>query len=188
MRLGPLLVNLTDYCPFQAGLSAAQQKMEGGPTDARDKPLHTLEDHLADPDAHPYCSVAGDLTIWRYGQRVELPSVHPTAVFRVVDTGGHFHGEIWDVEQQGQVPPNFRGKVIRHTGYEPLDVCFAACGGHGGLGQQQANVPDDGTLSNAANSLSSAFQAVGIDDVDPVAVAVIGLGILGLGVLALVGA
>ena len=103
-------VRLTGYWPFQSGLSATEKKMEGGLNDRKGKPLHTLEQHLADPIRHPYVSVAGDDSAWPYGQRVII-SAWPKAIFRVVDTGGHFRGT---------------GKLYRVFGNEPLDVCVAS--------------------------------------------------------------
>lgn len=99
-------IHATGYWPYVSGLSAADRKMEGGTTDRKGRPLHTLEQHLSDPTNHPYVSCAGDYEIWPDGQRVSL-SPWPTAVFRVVDTGGHFHGV---------------NKVFRVTGEEPLDI------------------------------------------------------------------
>ena len=97
---------LTGYWPYVEGLTAKERLMEGGKTDRKGQPLHTLEMHLADPVKHPYVSVAGDYEIFPYGQRI-LIDAWPNAVFRVVDTGGHFHGA---------------GKLIRVLGHEPLDV------------------------------------------------------------------
>lgn len=101
----PIKVHLTGYWPFAA--REDEKKMEGGVADRRGKPLHTLEQHLKDPVAHPYVSVAGDDAIWPYGQRLSI-SAWPNAVFRVVDTGGHFRGA---------------GKIYRVLGNEPLDIC-----------------------------------------------------------------
>lgn len=100
-------VTLTSYWPWDVR-TRAEQLMEGEPKDRHGRRLHTLQDHLADPVAHPYVSVAGDWTLWPYGQRIELPDVHPSAVFRIVDTGGHFVG---------------KNKVYRNPGCEPLDIC-----------------------------------------------------------------
>lgn len=103
---GTFKARLTGYWPFTAK-TEAEKKMEGGIHDRKGKPLHTLEMHLADRAAHPFVSVSGDDAIFPYGQRVEIDT-WPGAVFRVVDTGGHFRGT---------------GKVIRVTGLEPLDIC-----------------------------------------------------------------
>jgi len=119
---GTIDVRLTGYWPFVEGLSAAQRLMEGGIKDRKGKPLHTLEDHLADPGAHPYVSVSGDDAVFPYGQRLVI-SAWPGAVFRVVDTGGHFRGA---------------GKVYRVLGREPLDICVAS---------SSTVVPKDGTTA-----------------------------------------
>ena len=93
----------TGYWPFTA--TESERKMEGGTNDRKGKPLYTLEQHLA--GKAPYVSVSGDDAVFPYGQRLTL-DVWPGAVFRVVDTGGHFRGA---------------GKVYRIAGYEPLDIC-----------------------------------------------------------------
>ena len=111
-------VRLTGYYPFQSGLNAEQRLMEGGANDRKGNRLHTLEDHLADPVNHPYVSVSGDDAYWPYGQRIIIAN-WPEAVFRVVDTGGHFSSAAWAIKR------GFR-KVIKAAGYEPLDVCVAS--------------------------------------------------------------
>lgn len=120
---------LTTYYPLQKGLTAEQRRMEGGPEGAASwtaqvdgKPkwsrvvdpatgkrvrLVTLEQHLGDPARYPWAAIAGDPSIWPFGQRVKIPEL-PGATFRVVDTGGHFYGA---------------DKVFRVVGREPLDVC-----------------------------------------------------------------
>lgn len=115
-----LPVNLTGYWPFVSSLSAKERKMEGGVNDRKGHRLHTLQEHMSDPIAHPYVSLAGDYTIFKYGQRLIIPALGTPSeewkqitgenyyIARVVDTGGHFFG------------PN---KVIRHPGFEPIDVC-----------------------------------------------------------------
>lgn len=103
---GSFQARLTGYWPVSDTASAAEKRMEGGNNDRKGKPLHSLEQHQADPAAHPYVSVAGDDAIFPYGQRIELDA-WPRAVFRVVDTGGHFRGA---------------GKVYRVLGREPLDI------------------------------------------------------------------
>lgn len=96
---------ITGYWPY-AARTAAEIKMEGGHNDRKGKPIHTLEQHRADPVAHPYVSVSGDDAIFPYGQRISIDQ-WPDVVFRVVDTGGHFRGMY---------------KVYRIEGREPLDV------------------------------------------------------------------
>lgn len=102
---GTFKARLTGYWPKSARTDA-ERRMEGGAVDRRGKPLHTLEQHLADRAAHPYVAVSGDDEIFPYGQRISLDA-WPDAVFRVVDTGGHFRGS---------------RKVYRTLGREPLDV------------------------------------------------------------------
>ncbi len=99
--------HLTGYWPLMEGLSKKERLMEGDSKDRKGRQVHTLEQHMADPIAHPYVSVAGDYTLWPDGQRISL-SPWPNAVFRVVDTGGHFFGV---------------NKVYRVAGEEPLDIC-----------------------------------------------------------------
>lgn len=103
---GTFQARLTGYWPF-AAQTATEKRMEGGVHDRKGRPLHTLEQHQADPAAHPFVSVSGDDAIFPYGQRLEI-STWPGAIFRVVDTGGHFRGA---------------GKVYRVMGLEPLDIC-----------------------------------------------------------------
>jgi hypothetical protein len=105
-------VTLTAYFPINSGV-------EGGPNDCKGRPLITLQQHLADPQTYPYASVAGDCTIWPDGQRIILPDVNPDAVFRIVDTGGHFHGLPCDA---GCTQSHC--KCFRNPGYEPFDVCL----------------------------------------------------------------
>jgi len=101
-----ITLHLTGYWPFQAGLSAAEKKMEGAPVDRRGKPLHTAEDFFAGESDH--VSLSGDPDIFPYGQKINIPWGDKTLVGRVTDTGGHFHGA---------------GKVFRVVGAEPIDVC-----------------------------------------------------------------
>jgi hypothetical protein len=101
---GKVHVRATGYWPYTA--LPDERKMEGGTNDRKGKPIITLEQHQADPAKYPYVSVSGDLDIWPYGQRISIDA-WPGAVFRVVDTGSHFHGS---------------GKVYRVVGYEPLDI------------------------------------------------------------------
>lgn len=100
-----ILARLTGYWPYQAGLSDAQRLMEGGHTDKDSHPLYTLE--MYQRGEAPYVSVAGDDSIWPYGQRIEIDA-WPGVVFRVVDTGGNFRGA---------------NKQYREAGREPLDIC-----------------------------------------------------------------
>jgi hypothetical protein len=103
-------LRLTGYWPF-AAKSAKEKLMEGGLKDRLGKPLHTLEMHQSNPTEHPYVSCSGDHTIWPYGQRLIIPELGANLVYRIVDTGSHFFGA---------------GKVVRVSGYEPLDVCVAS--------------------------------------------------------------
>lgn len=107
-NLPKVKIHATGYWPYHAaaGTDAKAKKMEGGTKDRRGRPIHTLEQHLRDPVAHPYVSVAGDFEIWPDGQRISL-SPWPNAIFRVVDTGGNFYGA---------------KKVYRVVGEEPLDI------------------------------------------------------------------
>jgi hypothetical protein len=98
-------LRLTHYYPFAAA-TAAERKMEGGTNDRKGRPLRTVEDFLAGKSE--YVSLAGDWTLWPDGQKILIPWGDKTLVGRVVDTGGHFFGS---------------KKVIRATGYEPIDVC-----------------------------------------------------------------
>lgn len=105
---GTFEARLTGYWPFTEGLTAAERKMEGGVNDRKGNPLHTLEDVQA---GHaPFVSVSGDYSIFPYGQRITIDQ-WPGVVFRVVDTGSHFHGA---------------EKVYRIAGREPLDICVAS--------------------------------------------------------------
>lgn len=105
---GSFDARLTGYWPFQSGLSADERKMEGGIHDRKGHPLYTLEDYQA--GRAPFVSVAGDYEIFPYGQKIAI-SAWPGVSFRVVDTGGHFHGA---------------GKLYRLLGHEPLDICVAS--------------------------------------------------------------
>jgi hypothetical protein len=97
-------LKLTTYWPFAA--TPEERKMEGGLKDRKGNPLHTVEDFLAGKS--DYVSLAGDYTIWPYGQKVLIPWGDKTLTGRVVDTGGHFFGA---------------GKLYRVVGHEPIDVC-----------------------------------------------------------------
>lgn len=112
-------ITITSYWPFDVHTDA-ERRMEGGEHDRKGRMLHTLQDHIEDPLAHPYVSLAGDYTVFRDGQRLVIPALGEPSeewqgrtgeaqyVARVVDTGGHFYG------------PN---KVYRNPGHEPIDVC-----------------------------------------------------------------
>jgi hypothetical protein len=107
-------VSLTEYFPFQSGLSDKQKKMEGGVTDRMGKALCTLEDYLE--GKAPFVSLAcdsaggapGNAKEFRtYGFRVWLPEISASAnsyidtpvmlpimiEFRLVDTGADFTGK-----------------------------------------------------------------------------------------------
>jgi hypothetical protein len=101
---GQVTLKLTHYWPFTA--RPDEQLMEGAPVDRKGQPLHTVEDFLAGKS--DYVSLAGDYTIFPYGQKILIPWGNKTLVGRVVDTGGHFHGG---------------SKLYRVTGAEPIDVC-----------------------------------------------------------------
>lgn len=112
-------VRLTEYHP---DAPAKERKREGGKNDRKKVPLITLEQHLADPARFPYVAVASDLVLHgapvAYGTRVYLTLADPRlarAVFRLVDTGGHF------LEPRYPGDPE-RDKQIRVLGHEPLDV------------------------------------------------------------------
>jgi hypothetical protein len=98
-------VHLTHYYPFDVKTDA-ERKMEGAPVDRKKNPLYTVEDFLAGKS--DYVSLAGDYTIFPYGQKMLVPWGNRILVGRVTDTGGHFHG---------------MGKVFRVVGAEPIDVC-----------------------------------------------------------------
>ena len=122
-------VRLTEYYPFQAGLSKKQEQIEGGVFDRKGKPLYSLEDYLE--GSAPYVSLACDSTAGppgnapefrTYGTRVWLQELSlriaeyvdnaPDSLifipFQLVDTGGNFFGS---------------NKQIKVAGYEPIDVC-----------------------------------------------------------------
>lgn len=105
---GVIKLRLTGYWPASA--TEAEKKMEGGLTDRKGKPLHTVEDFFAGKS--DFVSLSGDDAAWPYGQKVIFPWVDGRQVVgRIVDTGSHFRGS---------------GKVYREEGYEPIDVCVAS--------------------------------------------------------------
>jgi hypothetical protein len=140
-------VRLTHYYPYQAGLTTKQRLMEGKPVDRKGRPLTTLEQHFDDPAAHPFVDLAGDPSIFPYGQKLLVPWGDRTAVGRVTDTGGHFHGV---------------GKLVRAIGYEPLDVCVATSSDHPPktLVTAQAIVGDHLDKASKMLALSKAGQPV----------------------------
>jgi hypothetical protein len=113
-------IYVTMYYKPYPGMSAQEQRMEGGPTDAAGHPLYSLEEYLlGDAD---YVSVArdylagppgGDRRFRTYGTQVRIPAIEGMIGwnyidFRLVDTGGRFYG---------------KGKVIKARGAEPIDIC-----------------------------------------------------------------
>lgn len=138
----PLPVNLTGYWPFQAGLSVAQQTMEGGPTDRKGHPLNTLETHKR--GEADYVSLSGDYTLFAYGQKLNIPALGTRddggpVVGRIVDTGEHFS----DTPPPHARHPERWHKVIRHAGHEPIDVCVEGSDSMSSIG---AGGPTDATL------------------------------------------
>lgn len=122
----PQAITLTAYWPFDVD-NEDERRMEGGTNDRKGRPLHTLEDHIEDPAAHPFVSLAADYTLFPYGTRAWIPSLGVPSqewqeraraagldgdlscyVGRIVDTGGHFFGA---------------GKKYRNPGAEPIDCC-----------------------------------------------------------------
>lgn len=95
---------LTEYHP-----DAPPQyvKMDGGPNDRKGNPIITVQQFQRDRAAYPFVSVAGDLTLRGapvpYGTRLYL-GMYPDVVFRIVDTGGRFHGEKKRYRQPGSEP------------------------------------------------------------------------------------
>lgn len=131
---------LTGYWPFSA--TVLERLMEGGTNDRKGNPLHTLEDFQA--GNAPFVSVSGDYTIFPYGQRVTIDQ-WPDVVFRIVDTGSHFHGS---------------GKVYREAGREPLDICVATSSTAITPDATATLVPGD-TLDNGAMTVD--YAAIGGD-------------------------
>ena len=125
-------VRLTEYFPFQTGLTKKQKELEGGVLDRGDKSLHTLEDYLE--GNAPFVSVACDpaggppgnaLEFKTYGFKIRITKMEtdinkfidkavmlPIVIdFRLVDTGDAFRGKT---------------KKIVVAGHEPLDICRRA--------------------------------------------------------------
>ena len=99
--------------------------MEGGPRDRFGRPLVTVEESLE--TGNPF-SIACDYT-QAWAVRDRLVQVEGVATLgRLCDTGGHFHGPVWDCQAQGPPPHNYRGKVLRWPGREPFDLCCQAGG------------------------------------------------------------
>ena len=144
-------VRITGYWPFTA--RPDEVKMEGGTNDRKGNPLHTLEDFQN--GKAPFVSVSGDYTIFPYGQRIALAE-WPGVVFRIVDTGSHFHGA---------------GKIFRVAGREPLDVCVASAGTHVVPNTDAVIYPGDhfeeGTLALAKigkpTVVGSGFDLLGVE-------------------------
>src|SRR5687767_1662028 len=122
-------ISLTEYYPFQKGLSKRAKKREGAKVDRLGKPLYTLEDYV-DGNA-PYVSAACDslggppgnveefkiygFKVWiakitdNIASYIDNPKTKPMAIeFRLVDTGGDFRG---------------KKKRIVSAGHEPIDIC-----------------------------------------------------------------
>lgn len=151
-----LPVRLTGYYPFKNYTSAAEAAMEGGPHDAsgRQRLLITLQQHLRDPRRYPYASASGDLISaanpdgrFAYGQRVIIPALGENVIIRIVDTGSHFYGPIFDATQPGAVVPKTSKrnprKVIRTAGHEPIDVACDVGQGFSGKLSTLRVVPGD---------------------------------------------
>jgi hypothetical protein len=118
---GIVKVRLTEYWPFQAGMSKREKQMEGGVKDRRGNPLYSLEDFLEGKASYVSlaCDSAGGKPGNRdefkiYGYEVRIPEVdkkmgaEKPILFRLVDTGGKFKGKKKDVAVPGR---------------EPIDVC-----------------------------------------------------------------
>lgn len=82
------------YRTMRSGYFPDDSEMEGGYTDRKGRPLHTLQQYLnGEAD---YVSVAMDSALFRYGTRVRIPEIERAVgrciEFRVVDTGDRFEG------------------------------------------------------------------------------------------------
>lgn len=107
------------YKPYP-GMTERQKRMEGGATDHKGNPLHSLEEYLSgDADfvslARDYLAgpPGNDARFRKYGTKVRIPAIEglmgwPYIDFRLVDTGGRFYG---------------KGKILRARGTEPIDIC-----------------------------------------------------------------
>jgi hypothetical protein len=133
-------VHLTHYYPWDVKTDA-ERKMEGAPVDRKKNPLYTVEDFLAGKAS--YVSLAGDYTIFPYGQKMLVPWGDKTLVGRVTDTGGHFHGV---------------NKVFRVVGEEPIDVCVFSRENHPPKSSVTAQVVIGDTL-DAAGAVAKLDQA-----------------------------
>lgn len=143
-------VHLTHYYPFDVR-TAKERQMEGEAVDRKKNPLHTVEDFLAGVSDH--VSLAGDYTIWPYGQKMLIPWGEHTLVGRVVDTGGHFHG---------------KNKVFRVVGEEPIDVCVFSRDNHPPKSSVTATVVVGDTLDKdgAVAKLDRAGKPTGLVGLD----------------------
>jgi peptidoglycan hydrolase-like protein with peptidoglycan-binding domain len=93
--------------------------MEGGFTDRKGRPLHTLQDFLA--GRAPYVSVAMDPKAFPYGTKLRIPELEKKygrpIEFRVVDTGGAFFGkgtgriDVCTKSQRDSLDPTINGPL-----------------------------------------------------------------------------
>lgn len=95
---------LSEFTSKATGYYPHNSRMQGGHFDRRGKPLHTLQDFLDNPSRTPYVSVAMDIPVAPYGTPIRIPELDQkyraqlerhglTSIpFRLVDTGGRFHG------------------------------------------------------------------------------------------------
>lgn len=84
----------TAYYPADAD-TTAEKVLEGGMTDRRDFPLHSVEEFLS--GKAPYVSVAMDTKAFPYGTAIRIPELESRygkpMTFLVVDTGSAFAGK-----------------------------------------------------------------------------------------------
>lgn len=120
--MAPLILDACCTCYHPTG---SPTSMEGGPQDRYGRPLITVEEALRSGD--PF-SVACDYTMpWYVKDRlIQVEGI--ACLGRLCDTGGHFHGPVWDCVAHGSPPHGFRGKVIRFPGREPFDLCCSPFG------------------------------------------------------------